>query len=45
MSGLAASGGYYIAMDADRIIANPATLTFAPMKPRNGAQFTSVPAS
>jgi protease-4 len=27
MSGLAASGGYYIAMDADRIIANPATLT------------------
>ena len=25
--------------------ANPATLTFAPMKPRNGAQFTSVPAS
>jgi protease-4 len=27
MSGLAASGGYYIAMDADRIIASPATLT------------------
>ena len=27
MSGLAASGGYYIAMDADRIVANPATLT------------------
>ena len=27
MSGLAASGGYYIAMDADRIVASPATLT------------------
>jgi protease-4 len=27
MSSLAASGGYYIAMDADRIIASPATLT------------------
>jgi protease-4 len=27
MSTLAASGGYYIAMDADRIIASPATLT------------------
>ena len=27
MSSLAASGGYYIAMDADRIVANPATLT------------------
>jgi len=27
MSSLAASGGYYIAMDADRIVASPATLT------------------
>jgi protease-4 len=27
MSTLAASGGYYIAMDADRIVASPATLT------------------
>jgi protease-4 len=27
MSGLAASGGYYIAMGADRIVASPATLT------------------
>jgi len=27
MSGLAASGGYYIAMDCDRIVASPATLT------------------
>ena len=27
MSSLAASGGYYIAMDADRILASPATLT------------------
>ena len=27
MSSLAASGGYYIAMDCDRIIASPATLT------------------
>jgi protease-4 len=27
MSGMAASGGYYIAMDADRIVASPATLT------------------
>jgi protease-4 len=27
MSALAASGGYYIAMDADRIVASPATLT------------------
>jgi protease IV len=27
MSGLAASGGYYIAMDADRIVSSPATLT------------------
>jgi protease IV len=27
MSTLAASGGYYIAMDADRILASPATLT------------------
>jgi len=27
MSGVAASGGYYIAMDADRIVASPATLT------------------
>lgn len=27
MSGVAASGGYYIACSADRIIANPATLT------------------
>ncbi len=27
MSSLAASGGYYIAMDADKIVASPATLT------------------
>ena len=27
MSSMAASGGYYIAMDADRIVASPATLT------------------
>ena len=27
MSSLAASGGYYIAMDSDRIVASPATLT------------------
>jgi protease-4 len=27
MSSLAASGGYYIAMDADRIVASPATIT------------------